>query len=898
PRIARAGARGPRGTCTWRRDQHEEAAFPPARADGRDQGERAAHPAVDRARGRRHSRGEGRVPRLRAAVRAACSQGGSEGEPRPRRARQVEAAARVRRRRAGAALPRHQQRPRSLLGHAQAVRRADDDAEAGQLQDDQRRAVRALPEGRPQGPADPADPGHLRQRPLGQLPERRLGAVQVRLPRHHVGDRRRGRPRAVLPGLERAAPDARLGPLGHRTGGRPRRRQHPRGREERPAAVLREPARVRRRPPRELRGLQAASDLGHRAGRLAAQEPASRLGAAGDGRAVRRLRSAGLELGRRGPVPARLAALALPGAAPAGPAGVLDRRHAGGRPLPGHLPHQRGTALQVAAPRTVLLRLDGAREAPARGGCAEAVPRQARAAARAVRGPLAQDPFLQELPQHGGDRPSRLEREAGGASDVCGTGGKRLMCGITGYVGSRPAEELLLAGLERLEYRGYDSAGIALLSDGALDKVRAVGNLEALRKRVARENRRSARSATIGIGHTRWATHGRVEERNAHPHSDHHGRFEVVLNGIVENFASLRTRLEGEGYRFNSDTDAEAVAHLISYHFEGDLPAAVGAACKELEGHYAFVVMCADEPDMLVAARRECPLVIGRGEGEQFLASDIPAFLGETRNVQYVDNDELVVVRPDGVDFFGHDGRPLDRAVKVIDWDPETAEKAGYDTFMLKEIHEQPQAVARTVGDRIVGGDISLSGLGEIDQRVLAEARRIVLIGCGTSYHAGLIGRYAIEEWSRVPTELDVASEYRYRNPVVGSDDLVVGLSQSGETADTLAALRLARERGAKVLGVTNVMGSQITRETDGVLYTRAGIEIGVAATKTYVAQVAAMYLLAVPLAALPGTMPESRRSDLLGQLEAMPQQIDKLIADCDGPVRELAERYHRSEFF
>jgi glucosamine--fructose-6-phosphate aminotransferase (isomerizing) len=472
------------------------------------------------------------------------------------------------------------------------------------------------------------------------------------------------------------------------------------------------------------------------------------------------------------------------------------------------------------------------------------------------------------------------------------------MCGITGYVGSRPAEELLLSGLERLEYRGYDSAGIALLSDGALDKVRAVGNLSALRQRVARENRRSARSATIGIGHTRWATHGRVEERNAHPHSDHHGRFEVVLNGIVENFAALRVRLEGEGYRFSSDTDAEAVAHLISRHFEGDLPAAVGAACKELEGHYAFVVMCADEPDMLVAARRECPLVIGRGEGEQFLASDIPAFLGETRNVQYVNNDELVVVRPEGVEFIDIDGHTLDRPVKVIDWDPETAEKAGYDTFMLKEIHEQPQAVARTVGDRIVDGDVSLTGLGDIDEHVLADARRVVLIGCGTSYHAGLIGRYAIEEWSRVPTELDIASEYRYRNPVVSPDDLVVGLSQSGETADTLAALRLARERGAKVLGVTNVMGSQITRETDGVLYTRAGIEIGVAATKTYVAQVASMYLLALQLAALHGTMPESRRSDLLGQLEAMPQQIDKLIADCDGPVRELAERYHASEFF
>ena len=473
------------------------------------------------------------------------------------------------------------------------------------------------------------------------------------------------------------------------------------------------------------------------------------------------------------------------------------------------------------------------------------------------------------------------------------------MCGITGYVGSRPAEELLLSGLERLEYRGYDSAGIALLTEGGLDKVRAVGNLEALRKRVARENRRSARSATIGIGHTRWATHGRVEERNAHPHSDHHGRFEVVLNGIVENFASLRSRLEADGHRFTSDTDAEAVAHLISANYNGGgLPAAVGAACKEIEGHYAFVVMCADEPDMLVAARRECPLVIGRGDGEQFLASDIPAFLGETRHVQYVDNDELVVVRPDGVEFIGHDGQPLERPVKVIDWDPETAEKAGYDTFMLKEIQEQPQAVARTVGDRIVGGDVSLGGLGEIHERDLADARRVVLIGCGTSYHAGLIGRYAIEEWARTPTELDIASEYRYRNPVVSEDDLVVGISQSGETADTLAALRLARERGARVLGVTNVMGSQITRETDGVLYTRAGIEIGVAATKTYVAQVASMYLLALQLSALHGTMPESRRSDLLGQLQAMPELIGRLIEDCDGPVRELAERYHRAEFF
>ncbi|MGZ4203374.1 MAG: glutamine--fructose-6-phosphate transaminase (isomerizing), partial [Thermoleophilaceae bacterium] len=473
------------------------------------------------------------------------------------------------------------------------------------------------------------------------------------------------------------------------------------------------------------------------------------------------------------------------------------------------------------------------------------------------------------------------------------------MCGITGYVGSRPAEQLLLSGLERLEYRGYDSAGIALLAEHGLDKVRTVGNLAALRRAMARDTTRSAASAaTMGIGHTRWATHGRVEVRNAHPHGDHHGRVEVVLNGIVENFVSLRKRLQSDGYSFSSDTDAEAVAQLISACYEDDLAAAVQAACREIDGHFAFVVMSAAEPDKLVAARRECPLVIGRGEGEQFLASDIPAFLGETRFVQYVENDELVVVRRDGVTFLAGDGSECEREIKEIDWDPETAEKAGFDTFMLKEIHEQPQAVARTVLDRIVSRSVSLDDLGEIDESVLAGARRVVLIGCGTSYHAGLVGRYAIEEWARVPTELDIASEYRYRNPVVSADDLVIGISQSGETADTLAALRLARSRGGRVLGVTNVMGSQITRETDGVLYTRAGIEIGVAATKTYVAQVAAMYLLALKLGELHGTMPALQRRELLSQLEEMPRLIDELVDSCDEPVRAIAERYHRADFF
>ena len=473
------------------------------------------------------------------------------------------------------------------------------------------------------------------------------------------------------------------------------------------------------------------------------------------------------------------------------------------------------------------------------------------------------------------------------------------MCGITGYVGSRPAEQLLLSGLERLEYRGYDSAGIALLAEHGLDKVRTVGNLAALRRAVARDTtRRAASTATMGIGHTRWATHGRVEVRNAHPHGDHHGRVEVVLNGIVENFVSLRKRLQSDGYRFSSDTDAEAVAQLISACYEDDLAAAVQAACREIDGHYAFVVMSAAEPDKLVAARRECPLVIGRGEGEQFLASDIPAFLGETRFVQYVDNDELVVVRRDGVTFLAGDGSECEREIKEIDWDPETAEKAGFDTFMLKEIHEQPagRGAHRARPHRQPLGEPRRP---RRDRRERPRRRaRVVLIGCGTSYHAGLVGRYAIEEWARVPTELDIASEYRYRNPVVSADDLVIGISQSGETADTLAALRLARSRGGRVLGVTNVMGSQITRETDGVLYTRAGIEIGVAATKTYVAQVAAMYLLALKLAELHGTMPALQRRELLSQLEEMPRLIDELVDSCDEPVRAIAERYHRADFF
>jgi glucosamine--fructose-6-phosphate aminotransferase (isomerizing) len=491
------------------------------------------------------------------------------------------------------------------------------------------------------------------------------------------------------------------------------------------------------------------------------------------------------------------------------------------------------------------------------------------------------------------------------------------MCGIVGYVGKRPARELLLGGLTRLEYRGYDSAGISMIEDGRIESVRAVGNLGALRLKLDGEAAEAhaegavavaARPATTGIGHTRWATHGRVSEENAHPHYDSQDRVHVVVNGIVENYIALKERLAAQGCVFTSETDAETIAHLIASHYDGDLPDAVRAAYAELQGHYAFVAMSLDEPEVLVGARRECPLIVGRGEGEQFVASAVPAFLAQTRRVQFLDNDEIVVLRPEGVTITTPSGVELERTVETVDWDEETAEKGGYETFMLKEIHEQADAVADTISDRTAAGDgVDLDEQGALEESLLADVRRIVVVACGTSYHAGLIGRYAIEEWARLPVEMDIASEYRYRNPVLGPGDLVVGISQSGETADTLAAMRMARAGGAKVLAITNVMGSQATRDADGVLFTRAGLEIGVAATKTFLCQVAVMYLLGLRLAQLRGTLPPERVTELVSELKRLPHCIAQLtgevVSAADGEgveaqVRTVADAHWRSEFF
>jgi glucosamine--fructose-6-phosphate aminotransferase (isomerizing) len=477
------------------------------------------------------------------------------------------------------------------------------------------------------------------------------------------------------------------------------------------------------------------------------------------------------------------------------------------------------------------------------------------------------------------------------------------MCGIVGYIGSRPAQEIILGGLRKLEYRGYDSAGMSLLGDGEIHSVRAVGNLDrleaALAGQAAAATATLTRPATVGIGHTRWATHGCVSEQNAHPLVDGESRIHVVVNGIVGNYMALKDRLGAEGTVFATDTDAEVIAHLIASSHRDDLVAAVVETLPQLDGYFAFVAMALDEPDLLVAARRECPLVVGRGDGESFVASAVPAFLAHTNRVQYVENGEIVVLGADSVAICDASGVERERAIETLDWDEETAEKGGYDTFMRKEIDEQAQALAETIADRTAAGDtVDLAEPGVFDEAILRGVERVTFVGCGTAYHAGLLGRYALEQWARIGAEVDVASEYRYRDPVLGPGDLLVAISQSGETADTLAAMRLARERGARVLALTNTMGSQATRDSDAVLYTRAGLEIGVAATKTFVCQIGAVYLLALRLAELRGTLAPARVAELVAELRRLPQLVDELLERVTPAVEAVAETCWDADFF
>ena len=468
------------------------------------------------------------------------------------------------------------------------------------------------------------------------------------------------------------------------------------------------------------------------------------------------------------------------------------------------------------------------------------------------------------------------------------------MCGIIGYVGPRAAEPLLLAGLERLEYRGYDSAGLALLEEGGLEYVRAVGNLKALK--AAADGNRS--SSTTGLGHTRWATHGRVSEENAHPLTGcEDGKVAIVLNGIVENFRELKQSLSEDGHSYSSETDAEVVAHLIERHYDGDLPEAVRAAYNELEGHFAFVAVHAEHPGLLVGARLQCPLVVGLGEGETFLASAFPAFLRETRRALLIDDGEIVAITPQGASFVDVEtGEKVEHEEIEVDWDDESAEKGGYETFMLKEIYEQPDSVRETIGDRVRPGRLELESLG-LDEEQMRNLRRIVIVACGTAYHAAVVGRYAIEEWARIPVEPDIASEWIYRNPVLSKDTLVIGVSQSGETRDTVNAMKLARERGAWTLAITNLMGTQITREVDSVLYTRCGIEVCVAASKTFTAQVALLYLIGLHLAQVRKTLPPKQLEYILDQVHELPSKLAEFL-DGNHPIEEIAQRFYDKPFF
>ena len=479
------------------------------------------------------------------------------------------------------------------------------------------------------------------------------------------------------------------------------------------------------------------------------------------------------------------------------------------------------------------------------------------------------------------------------------------MCGIIGYVGHRRSQDVLFDGLRRLEYRGYDSAGVAWRENGRTECVRAIGNLDSLGVALAAHSAAAGAyespaiataTASAGIAHTRWATHGGVTEHNAHPHADWSGRVRIVLNGIIENYLELRDLLAAKMIRCSSETDAEVVAQLISYYYDGDLSEAVRRTVAVLSGHFAFVAMCEDEPQTLVGVRQECPLVVGIGDDELFIASSISAFVEHTRRVVVLHDGEAVIMRPSGLTVCDASGFPRLPEETQVEWDEDRCEKDGYETFMLKEIHEQPTAIADTLHQARATLDGAVGS--PLGRDHLRNIRRMIIVGCGTSYHAGLAGRTAIERWARIPVEVDVASEFRYREPIVEPGTLVVGITQSGETADTLAAMRLARAQGATVLTITNAPGSQATRDADAVLFTRAGLEIGVAATKTFVAQVVLLYALALDLARAREALPAHRLAELQRDLELLPERVEQVVESVDGPIRQLAEQLVWSPFF
>ena len=466
------------------------------------------------------------------------------------------------------------------------------------------------------------------------------------------------------------------------------------------------------------------------------------------------------------------------------------------------------------------------------------------------------------------------------------------MCGIVGYVGDRQAAEFLLDGLSKLEYRGYDSAGIAVYDGENIRVEKSVGRLAALRDKI----KGNIPVGSLGIGHTRWATHGRPSDVNSHPHTDCHGDFAIVHNGIIENYLSLKEELIAKGHVFKSETDTEVVVHLLEEVYNGDFIAAVRAVLERIEGSYALAFMSRRHPDLLICTKQDNPLIIGLGEGENFIASDIPAIISKTRRTYILADGEVAIVRKDAVEVTNHLGAPVPKKVFEVTWNAEAAEKGGYEHFMLKEIHEQPKAVRDTMSQRITADKKSIS-FDELawDADYLNSFNKIYIVACGTAYHAGLVGKYYIEKLARVLVEVDVASEFRYRDPIVDEHTLLIVVSQSGETSDTLAALKESKRRGAKTLAITNVVGSSIAREADQVVYTWAGPEIAVASTKAYTTQLVLFFMLALYMAEIKKSIAAECTAELVAQLHEIPAQVSEILSDVD-PIKTFAKQYGFNE--
>ncbi len=466
------------------------------------------------------------------------------------------------------------------------------------------------------------------------------------------------------------------------------------------------------------------------------------------------------------------------------------------------------------------------------------------------------------------------------------------MCGIVGYIGDKQATPFLLDGMSKLEYRGYDSAGIAVYNKGKITIEKCVGRLADLRIKIKGHEPKG----TAGIGHTRWATHGRPSDRNAHPHADASGQFVVVHNGIIENYLKLKEDLIAKGHKFLSETDTEVVAHLLADKYDGDFESTVKKVLRMIEGSYSFVFMCAKEPDKLICTKKDNPLIIGLGEGENFIASDIPAIIAHTRRTYIMSDGEIATVTKDGVWVQNIDGVPITKKVYEVTWNAEAAEKGGFQHFMLKEIYEQPKAIRDTMSGRVgkKEGEITFHELNWTKEE-FADIHKVYIVACGTAYHAGIVGKYYLEKFARIPVEVDIASEFRYRDPLVDAHTLMIVISQSGETSDTLAALREAKRLGARTLAVTNVVGSSISREADQVIYTYAGPEIAVASTKAYTTQLIVMLMLAIHVGNLRGTLDKALAKQLTQDLKKIPEQVHSMLENVE-QIKVFATQYGSSE--